>query len=79
MNASHDPCALSLAEASALVRERSLSPVRYVEALLERIAKVDPAINAFLRLTPEIALEQARLAEAEIARGGWRGPLHGVP
>ncbi len=79
MSVSHDPCALSLAEASALVRERSLSPVRYVKALLERIAKVDPAINAFLRLTPEIALEQARLAEAEIARGGWRGPLHGVP
>jgi aspartyl-tRNA(Asn)/glutamyl-tRNA(Gln) amidotransferase subunit A len=70
---------LTLGEASALLRARKLSPVEYTKALLERIGRYDTRLNAFLRLTPEIALEDARRAEMEIRRGDWRGPLHGVP
>lgn len=70
---------LTLTEAAALIRARKLSPVEYAQALVARVERHDAALNAFLRFTPEIALEDARRAEAEIMRGGWRGPLHGVP
>ena len=70
---------LTVAEAAELLRTRKLSPVEYTQALIARVEKHDPHINAFLRFTPEIALDDARRAEAEIMRGGWRGPLHGVP
>jgi len=70
---------LTVAQASELLRTKKLSPVEYAQALLDRIARHDGAINAFLRTTPELALEDARRAEQEIARGDWRGPFHGVP
>ncbi|MBM3356140.1 MAG: amidase [Betaproteobacteria bacterium] len=70
---------LTVAEAAELLRGRKLSPVEYARALIDRIERHDGKLNAFLRFTPEIALEDARRAEAEIARGAWRGPLHGVP
>ena len=70
---------LTLADAAQLLRQKKLSPVEYTQALLARIEKHDGKLNAFLRQTPEIALEDAKRAEAEIARGDWRGPLHGVP
>ena len=46
---------------------------------LERIERLNPALNAFITVTAESALAEARRAEAEILRGEWRGPLHGVP
>ena len=70
---------LTIAEASGLLRAKKLSPVEYTKALIERIERHDGKLNAFLRFTPDIALEDARRAEAEIGRGGWRGALHGVP
>ena len=70
---------LTIAEASTLIRTKKLSPVEYTQALLARIDKLDPKLNAFLRLTPDIAMADARRAEAEIAKGDWRGPMHGVP
>jgi aspartyl-tRNA(Asn)/glutamyl-tRNA(Gln) amidotransferase subunit A len=70
---------LTIAEASELLRAKKLSPVEYTRGLLERIEQYDPGLNAFLRLTPDIAMDDARSAEAEIVRGNWRGPLHGVP
>ncbi|MFL6845369.1 MAG: amidase [Allosphingosinicella sp.] len=70
---------LTLSEASAALRAGRLGPVALCEALLERIEALDPALHAFARTAPERALEDARRAEAEIARGDWRGPLHGVP
>ena len=70
---------LSVAEAGELLRAKKLSPVEYTKALISRIERHDPHLNAFLRFTPEIALKQASEAEAEIARGAWRGPFHGVP
>ena len=70
---------LPLVDAADLLRQRKLSPVEYVQALIDRIERHDGRLSSFLRLTPELALRDARRAEAEIARGEWRGPLHGVP
>jgi len=70
---------LTIAEASKLLREKKISPVEYTRALLDRIGAHDGKLNAFLRLTPDRALADARRAEEEIVRGDWRGPLHGVP
>ncbi|MCC6613488.1 MAG: amidase [Anaerolineae bacterium] len=70
---------LTITEAAALIEARKLSPVELTQAHLDRIAEIDPLLNAFITLTPDIALEAARQAEAEIARGKYRGPLHGVP
>ncbi|MET1110792.1 MAG: amidase [Allosphingosinicella sp.] len=70
---------LSLTDASERMRARSLSPVALTEAFLARIAALEPRLRAFARVTPERALEDSRRAEEEIARGLWRGPLHGVP
>ncbi|MGQ0525445.1 MAG: amidase [Betaproteobacteria bacterium] len=70
---------LSVTEAAELLRGKKLSPVEYAKALIDRIERHDRALNAILRLTPEIALEDARRAEAEIMRDGWRGPFHGMP
>ena len=70
---------LSVADGSALLRAKKLSPVEWTKALLDRIAALDPAYNAFLVVTADRALAQAKAAEAEIAAGTWRGPMHGVP
>lgn len=70
---------LSIAEAAELLRSRKLSPVEYTEALIARIEKHDGQLNSFLRFTPDLAMADARRAEAEIAKGQWRGPFHGVP
>ena len=64
---------------AALIKTRKLSPVDLVTACLDRIAAVNPKVNAFITVTGEHALEQARQAEREIAAGRYRGPLHGIP
>jgi Asp-tRNA(Asn)/Glu-tRNA(Gln) amidotransferase A subunit family amidase len=70
---------LTLAETSAQIRERKLSSVELTRACLDRIAKLDPQLNAFITVTDDLALQQARQADAEISAGKLRGPLHGVP
>jgi len=70
---------LTIAEASRLIRAKKLSPVELTRALLARIAAIDPTYHAFILVMEDVALAQAKAAEAEIMRGGWRGPLHGVP
>ena len=60
-------------------RKGKISPVEIARACLERIEKHNPELNAFITVTRESALVEARAAEAEISRGEWRGPLHGVP
>jgi len=76
---SHDLWALPLARVSELVRTRKASPVELTTACLTRIDRLNPVLNAFITVTHEQALADARAAEMEIARGKWRGPLHGVP
>lgn len=70
---------LTIAEASTHFRTRSLSPVEFVQALIDRANELEPQINVFITRTSELALVQARQAELEIFHGRWRGPLHGVP
>ncbi len=76
---SEELCFLSLADAAARIREGSLSPVELAEAHLERIVAIDGQLNAYLTVTADRARQQARAAAAEIARGAYRGPLHGIP
>lgn len=70
---------LSLEEAAKLLRARQLSPVELADAALDRIAALNPALNAFITVIADRARHQARAAEREIARGRWKGPLHGIP
>jgi aspartyl-tRNA(Asn)/glutamyl-tRNA(Gln) amidotransferase subunit A len=70
---------LSATEAAGAIAARRLSPVDLMQALLERIGRIDPRLNAFIRLDADAALAAARAAEAEVAAGRIRGPLHGVP
>ncbi len=70
---------LTVAEASELIRSRRLSPIEYATALLARIERIEPKLNAFVTLDPERALAGARSAEDEIAAGRYRGPFHGIP
>jgi aspartyl-tRNA(Asn)/glutamyl-tRNA(Gln) amidotransferase subunit A len=70
---------LDLSEVSLAVQKKEVSPVALTEACLARIERRNPLLNAFITVTAESALQEARKAEAEIARGEWRGPLHGIP
>ena len=74
-----EPHWLTAAEATRAFASRTLSPVELLQALLARIERLDPTLNAFIRLDAEAALHAARAAEREIATGRTRGPLHGVP
>jgi aspartyl-tRNA(Asn)/glutamyl-tRNA(Gln) amidotransferase subunit A len=70
---------LSIAELSGLIAARKLSPVELVDALIGRVEAYDAQTHAFITRTFDLARRQAREAEAEIAAGKYRGPLHGVP
>ncbi len=61
------------------IRQGSLSPVELARETLDRISKLQSTLNAFITVTEELALEQARRAEREIREGRDRGPLHGIP
>ena len=69
----------TIVELAPRLRRKEVSPVELTQACLDRIEKLNPALNAFITVTAESALAEARGAEAEIARGEWRGPLHGIP
>lgn len=68
-----------LTELSDALQRRTVSSVEVTSATLDRIATVDPEIRSYVTVMADQAMEQARAADAEICRGGWRGPLHGVP
>lgn len=70
---------LTISEASQLIRDRKISPLELTQACLARVAKLDERLNSFILLLADEALAQAKEAEAEIAAGRWRGPLHGIP
>jgi aspartyl-tRNA(Asn)/glutamyl-tRNA(Gln) amidotransferase subunit A len=71
--------ALSIREAGNLLRARKVSPVELTNACLARIERLNPVLNAFITVTAEQALADAKAAESEIAGGRQRGPLHGIP
>ena len=70
---------LSIDEAQQLISRRQLSPVELTRAILDRINAVDGKLHAYINLMSDSAMEAARVAETEILRGDWRGPMHGIP
>ena len=66
-------------EMISAVKKKTLSPLEIVEAFLARIDKINPRVNAYCTVVPELAKEAARKAEAVVMRGGALGPLHGIP
>ena len=70
---------LTIAEAGRLLRARELTSVALAEACLARIDAVEPKLNAFITRTNDEALAAARQADADLAAGHDRGPLHGIP
>ena len=70
---------LPVSELSRLIESREVSPVEVAQAYLDRIDDLDFKFNAYLTVTRREALEAARDAEQAIARGEYRGPMHGIP
>jgi aspartyl-tRNA(Asn)/glutamyl-tRNA(Gln) amidotransferase subunit A len=70
---------LSIEAAGKLLRKREISPVELADAALERIARWNPGLNAFLMVVADRARRQALAAERAIRRGNLNGPLHGIP
>jgi amidase len=68
----------SLTTVSDLIRRRRLSSTELTDAILQRITKLDGQHGAYATVLPERALDRAKAADAEIARGLWRGPRYGV-
>ncbi|MGB7666927.1 MAG: amidase, partial [Candidatus Acidiferrales bacterium] len=69
----------TIAEAAAQLRRGKLSPVELTQAALLRIEKLNPRLNAFITITAERALRDAKSAEREMQGGKYRGLLHGIP
>ena len=69
----------SIAEISGLIRRGEAKSSDITEAMLSRIARLDGQFHGYAHVLAERAMAQARQYDAEIARGVWRGPLHGVP
>ena len=70
---------LSATDMAGLFRSGELSPVEATEAYLERIGEVDERLNSYITVTAGQARAEAKAAEAEIASGNYRGPMHGIP
>jgi aspartyl-tRNA(Asn)/glutamyl-tRNA(Gln) amidotransferase subunit A len=70
---------LTLTEVAARIRAREVSATEVLDAVLARARAVQPKLNCFLRIDEELARAAAKLADADLARGHLRGPLHGVP
>ncbi|NOX38730.1 MAG: amidase [Calditrichaeota bacterium] len=69
----------SIGELAELIRTRQITSLELTQMYLNRLKRYDPQLKAVITLTEELALEQARRADAEIAAGKYRGPLHGIP
>ncbi len=82
MDAPHDLEALAFAsvmELAGLMRRRRITSVALTQMYLARLKRYDPTLHFLVTLTEERALAQAHEADADIARGHYRGPLHGLP
>ncbi len=79
MSADHDLVYVSIAELSDRIRTKDISPVEVVRATLDRIDRLEPQLNAYNTVFADQAVAEARQAEADIGRGDYRGPLHGIP
>src|SRR5262245_28718013 len=77
--ASEDLGTLTIKQASDRIRRREISPVELTDACLKRMDAYNSSLNAFITITREQALTGAREMDAELKKGRWRGPLHGIP
>jgi len=64
---------------ASLLKSRKVSSAELTRLALERLRRFDPLLKCVITRTEDLALEQARRADREIAAGKWRGPLHGIP
>jgi aspartyl-tRNA(Asn)/glutamyl-tRNA(Gln) amidotransferase subunit A len=69
----------SIVEAAEQIRRQKISPVELLGECLEAIDRLNPTLNAFITVTADSALAEAKRTEQEIQSGNWRGPLHGIP
>jgi Asp-tRNA(Asn)/Glu-tRNA(Gln) amidotransferase A subunit family amidase len=69
----------SVRDLAELIRTRKVTSIQLTKMYLERLKKYDPQLHCVITLTEDLALEQAKQADAEIAAGKYRGPLHGIP
>lgn len=74
-----DQCFMTAAEMALAVKKKALSPLGIVDALLDRVEKINPRVNAFCTVAADMAREAAQKAEAKVMQGEELGPLHGVP
>jgi len=79
MPSNNEICRMEAVELAGRIRTKELSPVKVVDAVLERMETLEPLLHAFCTPTPELALEEARRAEEKLASGQETGPLTGVP
>ena len=70
---------LTAAALAGLIKSREVSPVEATQAYLDRIDRIDSTLNSYITVCGEQALDEARQAEREIATGGYKGPMHGIP
>ncbi|MCH8988294.1 MAG: amidase [Chloroflexi bacterium] len=76
---SKDIAFLSATELGSAIKAKQISPVEAVESYLERIERIDPKVNSYITVCADQARQEALQAEAEVRRGEYRGPLHGIP
>ena len=70
---------MSLVQIANLIRKGAVTSLSATQAMLERIDRIDPALRSYVEVCRERALDRAAVADEEISRGIWKGPLHGVP
>ena len=79
MPGDNDLTSQSVAELGGRMRAKEISPVEVAAAFIERADALEPRVGAFVTRMADEALASARAAEAEVAAGVYRGPLHGIP
>jgi aspartyl-tRNA(Asn)/glutamyl-tRNA(Gln) amidotransferase subunit A len=79
MRMNNELASKSIGELSPLIREKQISPVEVTEAILDRVEKYNPQVNAYIKVNADQAMESAKQAELDIMKGRYRGALHGIP
>jgi Asp-tRNA(Asn)/Glu-tRNA(Gln) amidotransferase A subunit family amidase len=69
----------SIPQLASLIKHKKISSQQLTQFYLDRLKKYGPILHCVIELTEELALKQAKLADEEIAKGKYRGPLHGIP
>jgi aspartyl-tRNA(Asn)/glutamyl-tRNA(Gln) amidotransferase subunit A len=74
-----DLAGMTVSQAAGVIRTRAVTSVDLTRACLARVEKLQPLLNAYITVTGDQALAEARILDAELRRGKWRGPFHGIP